>query len=321
MHIGYLGKLPSSGDFLRGGIFGEPAAEFERWVEEGLQQATSRVVDWPAAFDGGAIYAFVYRSQEASPISSLLCGLICPSHDAVGRRYPLALFTQVPELLFGGAPHLLPLLLGDFFQLGGELLLASGGLKAQEFFEAVRLLPAPRLTSLGKYGAEYHHWAQTTLWGEPFQVTYAQAIGPNTVFALDSIAQCAATVRQQERSASQLSLRLPLGGGGSAAVAFWVDLVRRLAGWKKSVPSLFWSPREQQGQLMLQLGLTPPWSLGELWAPSPRNEYVCDLIEPSRYYQGSSAEQVFPRLPATLQYCLNRPEISVEQLLSAATWV
>ncbi len=40
---------------------------------------------------------------------------------------------------------------------------------------------------------------------------------------------------------SPLSLRLPLGQAGGAALCFCSDLARRFLGWRATVPSFFWS--------------------------------------------------------------------------------
>jgi len=75
---GFWGKLPSRGDFVGRGLPDPFRQKWDRWVATHL--AARR--NWP---DGGLRLRIAADTCEA-------VGLLLPSVDAAGRRYPLSLF-------------------------------------------------------------------------------------------------------------------------------------------------------------------------------------------------------------------------------------
>jgi hypothetical protein len=119
--------------------------------------------------------------------------------------------------------------------------------------------------------------------------------------------------RKQELPGTAVSLRLPLGVAGGAAVCFWLDAVRRLAGWRTTVPSIFWSHDGDSGQLTVHLGSAPIATVSELWLPSERRDEFWDLTVP---LPATTAESLAP-LPAAIERVLRDRSGSVAGLLAA----
>jgi hypothetical protein len=117
-----------------------------------------------------------------------------------------------------------------------------------------------------------------------------------------------------EQPDSPLSLRLPLGQAGGAALCFWLDLTRRLVRWRATVPSFFWSHDGQAGGLMLHLGDPPACTMAEIWHPSGERDEVCDL---TARLDGSWISAL-PALPPGLSAVLATEGASVADLLLAA---
>lgn len=313
MIVGYFGKLPSAGDFLRGGVAGEPASGFERWIEQGMQYGGSRRSNWAQAFDAGAIYGFIYRAPPSVAAVSVIAGVVRPSRDTVGRRFPLVIFSQVPEPVLAGAPHLAPLLLGDFFELASELLQSAHQMTPEAFRGAVGGIPAPRIDQLATYASEYSDWVAATPLATPLSVTFGDPHGAGPAHAIDTIIQCIAPFVGHEPMSTPLSTRLPLGAGGVASAAFWIDVARRIAGWRRTVPTAFWTAGSEHGQLLLQLGATPHASLAELWAPDPDSDHVCDLTLQPR----ANRDTILARLPIQVSQQLVSQESPVGYFLNA----
>jgi type VI secretion system protein ImpM len=274
--IGAFGKLPHLGDFVRvGAVTSSPS--FETWLEGGMAWGEARRgSDWSSRYGAGSIYAFVHKGGERH----LTTGVIKPSRDRVDRRFPLVVFSQLPEKL-PAAPHLLPLFLGNFLDAAAQILL-----DAEHFTTSAEL--AARLGNLPPiefdgFAHDYYSWARQTsvasvcpaLYGDPADSGVA-ALGA----ALDDILDALGAARGQESPTTSLGVRLPLGAGGSASATFWLDAVRRAARWVTNVPSCFWSFDGNSGSILIQLGKTPPSSLSELWAPDPDSESICDLLAP-----------------------------------------
>ena len=81
--------------------------------------------------------------------------------------------------------------------------------------------------------------------------------------------------QRTERPRTPLTLRLPLGQAGGAAVCFWLDLVQRLTGWLATIPSFFWSHDGTSGTMLLHLGEPPRVTLAELWMSTPSRNEIC----------------------------------------------
>lgn len=82
---GFHGKLPGAGDFVSRGLPTGFAAFWDRWATRHL---APRRGDWPA---GGLRLVLVSGGRSA-------VGVVVPSEDRVGRRFPLAGFAIASHL-------------------------------------------------------------------------------------------------------------------------------------------------------------------------------------------------------------------------------
>jgi type VI secretion system ImpM family protein len=271
--VGLFGKLPSTGDFVQRGPVSGTVAAFRSWLEQGVERAALRKTDpLRAALDDARVFAFVFRRDG----SEIVVGALKPSVDAAQRRFPLSVYMLLDAVHVCGAPHLLPLGLGDFLQDAADALLSDDVVGAIErldpSYAAAPLAPA----SFPEQAYEYDGWAGSTAIHAAFEAVFAQAAGPASA-AVHTIREVIAPFYGKDAPPTPLSVRVPLGHAGTGALAFWIDVVRHAAGWQRTVPTVFWSNDETGGEALIQLGDTPPGSLAELWAPDPNSDHVCDL--------------------------------------------
>lgn len=312
--VGAFGKVPGAGDFLRANAAVEPIPSFEAWVTSGMEWADGRVNGWPALFAAGAPYAFMFRAPRGAHAGKLAVGVIRPSHDAVGRKFPLAICSAVDASSIAGHPHLLPLVLGDFLEGATHALSSVDGVRSQRDLEAViARVPAVDLSAVSFAGSEYQQWVNTTVLGSALTAIYGVGGSPTALHALHTISEAVAAFRGQENPQTPLSLRLPLGSGGPAAAVFWMDIVRSAARWRATVPVCFWSFDGVSGSLLLQLGDPPVASLSQLWAPDPDSDHVCDLTEPRSVDPSRFLSKLSPPVAQVAQ----RPDVAVTHLIAA----
>jgi hypothetical protein len=76
------------------------------------------------------------------------------------------------------------------------------------------------------------------------------------------------------------SFRVPLGQGAGGALCFWLDVVRRAAGWQAHVPSFFWSHDETGGEALVFVGAPGDLALATLWGAAAARTDICDLTVP-----------------------------------------
>ena len=227
-----FGKAPWMGDFVRVGAPGRAGEALEQWVEQGLSRAESRLgASWASAYAHGSTHAFVFRAPRGVGPRETLAGVILPSTDAVGRSFPLVVYWPVP-LVRGEFqwPHVLPMALGDFFDTAAEALHGVAGLSGPaDLVEALRPLRLPELDRAEFEARDYDAWTSNAVLAQAWSVVYGEASHVLAPRAIHVIAEAVAPFRGEAAPATTLGLRLPLGSGGVAAAAFWLDVVRRRA--------------------------------------------------------------------------------------------
>jgi type VI secretion system protein ImpM len=96
MQVGFYGKLPSHGDFLRRRVSDTFIDAWDAWLRECL--AASRAAlggRWLDVYLTSPAWRFVCAPGACGPAP--VVGLLAPSVDQVGRYFPLTLVSELPE--------------------------------------------------------------------------------------------------------------------------------------------------------------------------------------------------------------------------------
>jgi type VI secretion system ImpM family protein len=80
-----FGKIPAHGDFVSRGLPPAMHEQLDLWLSAELARARSRFGDFDHRYQSAAPWHFVDRD----PTGSWSGGALCPSVDAVGRRFPI----------------------------------------------------------------------------------------------------------------------------------------------------------------------------------------------------------------------------------------
>ncbi|MGG7566946.1 type VI secretion system-associated protein TagF [Rhodovulum sp. DZ06] len=149
-HVGYCGKAPSAGDFIARGLPPAERERLERFLADGLKEAQAA-----PGFDEGWAVMPVWRfaARPGALCERLAVGVVCPSVDRVGRRFPLCLLAlgeagedaDPDALLVAAAPFLASA------EAAAIRALDAGFPPEAAFAEvmAVRRLPAPNPVQAG----------------------------------------------------------------------------------------------------------------------------------------------------------------------------
>jgi type VI secretion system ImpM family protein len=317
VNVAVFGKTPRMGDFLRVGSGGPAGEALEQWVEQGLGLAEAkRGGAWPGIYSSGATYAFVFRPPRASAGKEALVGVIKPSVDAVGRRFPLVVYAPAMPRASVPWPHMLPIALGDFYDAAATLLMEADSVTGiADMQAALRRVSPPNLADADRSAQEYEAWAATTPLAQAWNVVYGGDQAMSVPRAVHTISEAVAPFRGEEAPATKLGLRLPLGPGGVAAASFWLDTVRRLARSPAEVRTCFWCFDGASGCAIVQLGDTPASTLGELWSPDANSDYLCDLTLPASVDVG----RFLTKLPPHVAEALQSPHALVRDFLDRLT--
>lgn len=308
--LGMVGKVPWSDEYVRFRVEGEPFLAFDGWLTDNVEWAGARAgAGWPLSYRAGQVNAFVFRPADAT--KPILAGAITPSADGAGREFPLAIVAsiQMDDGLMG-SPQALPIVLKEFWQLTSELAVKSlGGI---DFDRDLAFARAAAATSLGEALAWYEDWVRTMPLADLSLLVFGDA-GVTVVRAVRVVLAAVGPYCNVERPKTPLTLRLPLGASGGAAVCFWIDFVKRAARWTSTIPSFFWSHDGNAGTMLLHLGDPPRSTLAQLWMPTGDRDEFCDLAPPI----GPEQVERLPELPPSVARLFAEPGHSVYELLLA----
>jgi type VI secretion system protein ImpM len=96
MEVGFYGKLPSHGDFLRRRASDAFVDVWDGWLGECLAASRSSLGErWLEVYLESPVWRFVCGPGACGPVP--VVGLMAPSVDQVGRYFPLTLVSELPE--------------------------------------------------------------------------------------------------------------------------------------------------------------------------------------------------------------------------------
>ncbi|MBS0123544.1 type VI secretion system-associated protein TagF [Thetidibacter halocola] len=90
--IGLMGKHPAFGDFVQAGLTDRTVSVLSLWLDRSLADLRETMGhDWPAFWDGAQGLRFWIGHKVTG---RGLAGVLRPSRDRVGRRYPLLMLAE-----------------------------------------------------------------------------------------------------------------------------------------------------------------------------------------------------------------------------------
>ncbi len=94
--IGYFGKVPARGDFVRAGLPASFIGPWDTWLRAALAQASGRLGGaWQARFLRCPVWRFALAPGVCDAEGWM--GVLASSADGVGRLYPLTVALPAPE--------------------------------------------------------------------------------------------------------------------------------------------------------------------------------------------------------------------------------
>lgn len=98
--IGLYGKMPAHGDFVRRALPGSFVTPWDAWLAAGIAAARDRLgQEFAAVWDSAPAWRFALPAGICGP--DAVAGVMLPSADTVGRRFPLTVAALLPR---GRAP-------------------------------------------------------------------------------------------------------------------------------------------------------------------------------------------------------------------------
>jgi type VI secretion system protein ImpM len=93
---GFYGKIPSRGDFVRGGLPSGFVTAWDNWLQTVLPGARDILAeDWTGCWMEAPVWRFSLPPGQCGP--DRVIGLWMPSVDAAGRQFPLTVALVLPD--------------------------------------------------------------------------------------------------------------------------------------------------------------------------------------------------------------------------------
>lgn len=94
--VGFYGKLPSHGDFLRRRVSDGFVGAWDRWLQESVAATRSALGDrWLEVYLTSPAWRFACAARACGPRA--VVGVMAPSVDRVGRYFPMTIVAERPE--------------------------------------------------------------------------------------------------------------------------------------------------------------------------------------------------------------------------------
>ena len=98
MEVGFFGKLPSHGDFVRRRVADDFVAGWDSWLQQCLAQSRETLGDaWLDTYLTSPVWRFALAPAVCG--AAAVAGILVPSVDRVGRYFPLTLVWPTPPNL------------------------------------------------------------------------------------------------------------------------------------------------------------------------------------------------------------------------------
>ncbi|MET0339611.1 MAG: type VI secretion system-associated protein TagF [Polyangiales bacterium] len=252
-----FGKLPWAADYVRIQHVHPAALAFDAWLQASHQALALAGASWPSA-----PLRFVFAVREADAV---LTGVLAPSRDRAGRKFPVAVFATLPGALHARRLVRAPAAFTCFHEQAARMLAEECVDRAQSE-HALASLVAPRAADL-----DASRDASITA-SALAQALFDEAPARNLVRVAAALARavCDAGPRPQ---VLELPCRAP------AHLTAWLSLLVSLPGRADASPSLFWRAMDEAPRAWLSLAAPPASLLRAMTQPARRSERLCVLAD------------------------------------------
>ncbi len=314
--VGYTGKLPHYGDFVRQNVISSAAKAFEAWQAEGLTQFPAKAGNgWERSFDSAAPFFFLFHGGERN---NFAVGASIPSRDKSGRRYPFTIFSTSPAGSQGELYYLLPSACASFLTaarqtMGEEWPPAVDAVYGRKIAPLVSTLPhlSPELNK------RFEQYVETTTLKDFFTSLFGSFEAPEKYLVMDNLLKTLIPLRGRDSGRFNFSLRLPLAslpGEEGMQIGFWTVLCHKILGYAFPPAYLFWASSEAGGALFLFFRTPEARFFTYLLVPELNNDLVWNLSALGKEKLNRN------KLPAPLVKLLDSPDEKLKTLLNVKDW-
>lgn len=316
-----FGKLPNRADFVRVNASHPAALEFDSLIQRTLERWSGDSA-WAAGYEATDAVDFHYVSRDRR---FTLVGVVAPSRDQAGRRYPLTAAAILPSAAVEGHHPLSPIVYEVFFdglreQVGNALENSVEALACRQFLESHLNCREDSAADLELAGNVIGRFLETRPARRLDDLLVAGEPPARLHQALLNVGFYQAYLRRFDHPATNQIVLLPLSrnkGEQALVASTWLSILAAL--WFGGEPGGTWRgsylllrrPGEET-RLAASVGRLPDQFSSVMLGGAPDPAMVLDLA-------GEHEAWMSHRLYAEVSYALGRlladPECSLGQLV------
>jgi type VI secretion system protein ImpM len=239
------GKLPTVLDYVRIN-HGSPAAiALDEWLSRALQDLTVAGQTFSSTR-----FRFLFAPQGGE---QALIGVLGPSKDRAGRKFPLSVFATLPVRAIARSFASAPRAAATFFEAADALLDAAVTLSRDDAAEQLGRLVTPSPQAF----LEESEGLRSKLAERSFAAFGESLFAGQPSAAEAALSRAVSTLVQVRMGSTDRVNVLDCPVNEEQDVLAWLSLAQSVLSWSNEVPSLFWTTRSEPGRLLIALGAAP----------------------------------------------------------------
>ncbi len=241
-----FGKLPTVLDYVRIHHDSPAAIALDEWLSKALQDLTVAGQTFSSAR-----YRFLFAPQGCA---HALLGVLGPSKDRAGRKFPLSVFTRLPVRAIARSFASAPRAASAFFAAADSLLDEAATLSREDAADKLAALPTPSAQDFDSQGDAL----RSQLAERSFAAFSGSLFAGQPSAAEAALSRAVSTLAQVRMAPGERVNVLDCPVNEEQDVLAWLALTQSMLSWSQEVPSLFWTTRSEPGRLLIALGAPPP---------------------------------------------------------------
>jgi type VI secretion system protein ImpM len=256
----FFGKLPDYSDFVRYNASGDDVRTMESWVNEGLYRAERHFGDqWAAVYQRAAPHFFLFDPENRE---SVLTGILKPSRDRSGRRYPFIIARRMEALQGGeGAAFVLSRICSAPLASLETLLLDRPDTPPAEISSRLERIADPLSPMPDPERKDFDRYLRSTSLDDLWDSVCADPESPNKRVLERNLLELARLLRAAGSIPRASGMSFPLSRDLSTRlreVCFWTKYVLTVRNNTGTFPTLFWPASAEGSSSRLFVFLSRP---------------------------------------------------------------
>lgn len=240
--LGLFGKIPAKGDFVRHNVASPTARAFEQWVQESNDALRGA---------GGEMPSHTIRVVFTPPGSdTTVVGVLVPSEDKVGRKFPLAVFVETSVAETRDAMSAVPVSWSPFLDQAAALGQRARELEFEQLRAALPGIPQPGPTEVAAAKDVCEKALSHPLPAEVHERLFGAGSSMH-FYAYQTFLTACEDASKNDPSKPATVLDCPIHV--DVDLFFWLELTRRVFGFPPAHPQALWI-EDPAPRLLVSLG-------------------------------------------------------------------